>query len=64
MTQTEYMLLQHRLSDKLRINPYSGAGRIYSVRRAEGFEEGIKTAKSILHGFYQQFEEDTQEADK
>ena len=64
MTQTEYMLLQHRLSDKLRINQYSGAGRTANIRRAEGFEEGIKTAKSILHGFYQQFGEDTQEVDQ
>lgn len=46
MLEFEYIQLQSRLKKKLEFcNGLTG-------KRKEGFEEGIKTAMSILHSFY------------
>ena len=42
MTPSEYEQLQDRLRKKLKYNGFTG-------KRREGFEEGIKTAMSILN---------------
>ena len=65
MTKTEYMLLQHRLSDQLlHDNPFDRFAREGNAYRAYGYGYGIRDAQSIIHDFYQQFGEDTQEVDQ
>lgn len=58
MTKQEYEMLQKRLTKKLCLNPY---GTIRSPKYGDAYREGLREAKSILHGFYQEFGEDTEE---
>lgn len=59
MTEQEYQMLQKRLTNKLCHSPYGPAS---SSKYKEGYREGLRTAKSVLHGFYQEFGEDSKEA--
>lgn len=61
MTEQEYKMLQKRLTNKLCHSPYGPAS---SSKYKEGYREGILAAKSVLHGFYQEFGEDAKETAK
>lgn len=58
MTKQEYEMLQKRLTNKLCRNPY---GTIRGSKYGDAYCEGLREAKSVLHGFYQEFGEDTEE---
>lgn len=51
-------MLQKRLTNKLCCNPY---GTIRGSKYGDAYREGLRKAKSVLHGFYQEFGEDTEE---
>ena len=51
-------MLQRRLTNKLCHNPY---GTIRDTKCGDAYREGLREAKSVLHGFYQEFGEDTEE---
>lgn len=58
MTKQEYEMLQKRLTNKLCHNSY---GTIRGPKCGDAYREGLREAKSVLHGFYQEFGEDTEE---
>ena len=58
MTKQEYQMLQKRLTNTLCCNPY---GTIRGSKYGDAYREGLREAKSVLQGFYQEFGEDTEE---
>lgn len=60
MTEPEYKVLQERLTLKIH-SPYCP---VAGSKAREGYREGLRVAKSLLHAFYLEFGEDTKEVER